>query len=598
MVEFTVNARQSNAHIFDVTMVIEGPKLTGQRISLANWTPGSYLIRDFAKHIIRLHAPNLNITKIDSHTWEIKGNEGPFIIEYQVYAFDPSVRGAYLDDEQGFINGACLFMRVHDQEQQPHRVSIVLGAPHWQCATTLPLLESSKEPLSFEASSYDDLIDHPLQMGQFERHDFEVLGIPHSIVITGQHDGDIPRLLEDTQKICENQLRLFGVPAPFERYLFLLSVKKDLYGGLEHRSSTALQIPRDCMPVSKNPEKSQGYISLLALISHEYFHAWNVKKIKPQCFEPYDLDRKAYTSQLWAFEGITSYYDDLALVRSKVISSEQYLDVLAQNITKLLRNPGRTKQTLLESSFDAWIKFYQPNENSPNTLVSYYLKGSLVALAIDLSLRMSTNHRVSLDTVMLALWEKHGKLKLGVPEGAIEKLIIELGGKAIEPLVQRALYTTEDLDFNALMAPFGIELSLRMALGSDDLGGKRPLPDKTAFQPGTLQCTFTRANGKMLITSVYDNGAAQKGGLCPQDELIAINGLRVDPDQLEKTLKRYAVGECLDITIFRQDMLKSRRVTLAAPNQDTAQLILKASLSANEKYNLHKWLFNESHSLS
>lgn len=598
MVEFTVNAKQSNAHIFDVTMVIDSPKLTGQRIALANWTPGSYLIRDFAKHIISLHAPNLNITKIDSHTWEVNGNEGPFVIEYQVYAFDPSVRGAYLDDEQGFINGACLFMRVHDQEQQPHRVFIIPGAPHWQCATTLPLLPSSKDKLGFEVCSYDELIDHPIQTGQFERHDFEVLGIPHAIVITGQHDGDIPRLLEDTRKICESQIRLFGLPAPFEHYIFLLSVKKDLYGGLEHRSSTALQIPRDCMPVSGNPEKSQGYITLLALISHEYFHAWNVKKIKPLCFEPYDLDHKAYTSQLWAFEGITSYYDDLALVRSKVITSEQYLDVLAQNITKLLRNPGRMKQTLLASSFDAWIKFYQPNENSPNALVSYYLKGSLVALALDLSLRISTSHRVSLDTVMLALWEKYGKTKLGVPEGAIEKLIIELGGKTIEPLVQKALYTTEDLDFNALVAPFGMELSLRAALGSDDLGGKRPLPDKTAFQPGTLQCTFNRVNGKMLIASVFDNGAAQRGGLCPQDELIAINGLRVDPDQLEKTLKRYAVGECLDITIFRQDVLKSRRVTLAAPNQDTAQLMLKASLSANEKYNLHKWLFNESHSLS
>lgn len=589
MIEYYVSAKQSNAHIFDVKVVITQSSVDNQRVSIANWTPGSYLIRDFARHVISLTASQgntpLKVTKINSNTWDIENHKQAFVIDYQVYAYDSSVRGAYLDEEQGFINGAALFLKIHEYDNMPHQVHF--DTP-WQYATTLPAV----------VNSYNELIDHPVQLGAFERYEFDVLGIPHSLVITGTHDGDIPRLIKDVQKICENQINMFGKPAPFEHYLFLLTVRKEAYGGLEHRSSTALQISRECMPLKGVTEKTQNYISLLALFSHEYFHSWNVKKITPLNFEPYDLNHKAYTSQLWAFEGITSYYDDLTLVRSKVISLEQYLDIISQNITKLLRNPGRKKQTLVESSFDAWIKFYQPNENSANALVSYYLKGSLVALAFDLYLRKATENQSSLDDVMKQLWERYGKTQEGVPEGEIERIIMQLGGKGIETLVQQSLYGTDDLPFAELLAPFGLELCLREALSSDDQGGKRDNVKVSSYPSGSLHCAFNRTNNKVIISTVYDGGVAQTYGLCPQDEIIAINGLRVDAESFEKILKRYTVGQTIELSFFRQDQLKNRTITLQAPKKDTVQITVKGTLTPTEKNNLNKWLMYESNSLS
>lgn len=604
MIEYSVSAQQAKAHIFDVKVVISKPTARKQRISLANWTPGSYLIRDFARHVISIKAfkasnPNdhIEITKLNGNTWEVESSQGPLIIEYQVYAYDLSVRGAYLDDEQAFINGAALFLRIHDHEHANHRV---LFSTPWKCATTLTRVATkAKKYQQYQATSYDELIDHPIQFGIFEQHDFEVLGIPHSLVISGEHDGDVKQLIRDVQKVCENQLTLFGMPAPFENYLFLLTVRKDAYGGLEHRSSTALHISPECMPLKGMLEKSPSYVTLLALFSHEYFHSWNIKKIKPSCFQPYNLDEAAYTSQLWAFEGITSYYDDLALIRAKVISLEQYLDILAQNITRLLRNPGRKKQTLLESSFDAWTKFYQPNENSPNALVSYYLKGSLVALALDLFLRKSTKHRVSLDTIVKYLWEHYGKSQKGVPEKAIEKTIVKLGGKAIEPLVHQALYTTDDLSFSELLAPFGLELNLREALGTDDLGGKRDCAKGSSSRShGSMHCAYTRLNGKIVISVVYEGGVAQEAGLCPHDEIVAINNWRVDADTFEKILKRFTIGQKIKLIFFRHDQLKTRNIILGAPNKDTAQIILQPNLTREMNNNLNKWLLYEPHSVS
>lgn len=407
MIEYHVSSNPQ-AHTFTIKLVIAKPDPQLQTISMGKWTPGSYLIRDYAKHVINLSAQQGKVSKHNSNTWMITSMQGPLVIEYTVYAFDLSVRGAYVDDERAFINGVSLFMRVHGQEQTPHRVYF---NDNWQWATTLPL----------ESESYDALIDHPLQAGKQNEYRFEVEGIPHRLVINAEAKGDIERLIHDVKKILQYQIELFGKPVPFQEYLFLLNVRKDAYGGLEHRSSTALQCSPECLPIVGKTEKTTDYINLLALFSHEYFHSWNVKKIKPLAFTPYDLDCKAYTQQLWIFEGITSYYDDLALIRSGVITAKQYFEVIAQNITKLIRTPGRCHQTLLASSFDTWIKFYQPNENSPNATVSYYLKGGLVALLLDLALRVLTHHRVSCDTLMQYLWQAYGQCQKGVPEGAVEK---------------------------------------------------------------------------------------------------------------------------------------------------------------------------------
>lgn len=599
MIEYYVSAKKAKAHIYDVKMVVANVK-KGQIISIPNWTPGSYFIRDFARHIVSIQS-NVPLIKKNSNQWEVKSDTNELVIEYEVYAYDLSVRGAYLDSDSGFINGSSLFLNVKQRDSEPHRVHFqdaFLANKKAHIATTLRKIDASdKKWMSFESDSYGEVIDHPVQIGVFERYDFVAGGIPHSLVIVGQHDGDVEKLLDDVKKICEYQISFFGKPAPFKEYLFLLTVRKDAYGGLEHRSSTALQIQRECMPVKGWVDKPGGYVNLLALFSHEYFHSWNIKKIRPACFLSYDLDQQTYTDQLWFFEGVTSYYDDLALVRSKVITVEQYLDILAMNFTKLLRNPGRKKQSLVESSFDAWIKFYQPNENSPNALVSYYLKGSIAALLIDLTLRKQTKNQISLDTIMRELWKKHGTELEGVPEKAIEELIIQKGGADMATLVHQALYTTDELSFEDILSEFGIQTTLRQPVGSDDVGGKRE-NGRNGFEAGSIHAIWARFNNRVVITNVFNGGAAEMAGMCPQDELIAIDNLRVEPDSFEKMLKRYPVGQKLNVTIFRQDCLKNIELTLEKPYKDTVQLTVKPTLSPSEKNDLNKWLLDESNPVS
>ncbi|HRE32430.1 MAG TPA: M61 family peptidase, partial [Candidatus Berkiella sp.] len=325
MIQYDVIASQPLNHQFTVRLTIPHPSPLGQKLSLPTWIPGSYMIRDFARHIVELkvyadfsaRAQEIVVEKQNSHTWQVAKHQGPLCIEYSVYAFDTSVRGSYLDDEQAFFNPCSLLLMVHDQEDKPCQVILsapaMKGGENWRVATMLTPIDAKPWGYGiYQAANYDELIDKPVQMGQFDLIEFEAIGIPHAIAITGQHYGDVKRLAADVKKVCEAQLQLFEKPYPFNRYLFLLNLRKDSYGGLEHRDSTALQIPKEYMPESVDAAPTSNYIMLLGLFSHEYFHAWNVKRIKPQSFMPYVLTDKAYTKQLWAFEGITSYYDDLA----------------------------------------------------------------------------------------------------------------------------------------------------------------------------------------------------------------------------------------------------------------------------------------------
>lgn len=599
MIEYEVLASQPYRHQFTVRLTISHPNPEGQKLSLPTWIPGSYFIRDFARHIIAIQAYSgeggamVPLVKHNSHLWQAAKVTGPLLIVYTVYAFDTSVRGAYLDDEQAFINPCSLLLMVHDKESEPCVVNLVppaiKGSDNWRVATTLTPLDA--KPLGFGrflAANYDELIDKPIQMGNFDLIEFQAQGIAHAVAITGRHNGNMQRLKKDLQKVCEEHLQLFGQPYPFTRYLFLLNLRKDGYGGLEHRDSTALLIQREYLPGSE-ASVSPFYLVLLALFSHEYFHAWNIKRIKPQGFMPYVLNDKSYTRQLWAFEGITSYYDELALVRSKVITLEQYLDVLAQGITKLMRNPGRFKQTLLDSSFDAWIKFYQPNENSVNSQVSYYVKGAIIALAIDLSLRINTNGRHSLDEVMQILWRDFGQTNQGVPEDKIEALIVELGGQDLQKLLKQALYTTQDIALESLLAPFGLTLSYRQALGSDDVGGK-----KTSTSPlptwGYLGVNVSKNQGKVVVSQVLDDSPAAVEGLSAQDEIIAIDGVKVDSDAYEKILKQCKPGQKVIIHIFRQEQLKLFVVTLQPLPLDTVEITLNPEITPQQKGLLQAWL--------
>ncbi|MEO8170479.1 MAG: peptidase M61, partial [Oxalobacteraceae bacterium] len=533
------------AHLFSVVLTVPEPDVQGQILTLPAWIPGSYMLREFARNIVQIRAEaggkKVALCKLDKHSWQAAACHGPLTVQYEVYAWDLSVRAAHLDQTHGFFNGSSVFLRVAGQESAQHIVDIVRpdgdGYADWRVATSLPELKAQRYGFgSYAADDYDALIDHPVEMGTFALASFKAHGVPHDIVISGQVPNlDLARLAADLKKICTAQIALFDPQhkrAPMSRYVFLTTAVGDGYGGLEHRASTALICARADLPSIALPqEKSDGYRSFLGLCSHEYFHTWNVKRIKPAAFAPYDLQVENYTSLLWLFEGFTSYYDDLMLLRSGSIDQAAYLKLVAKTINNVLRGSGRSKQSVAESSFDAWSKFYRQDENAPNAIVSYYTKGSLVALALDLTIRTETKGKKSLDDVMRALWLRygqnfyaHGKQvgKLtGIAEHEAEALVDEVSGLKLKRFFERFVRGTEDLPLAKLLAPFGVILSDGRDKSKPDLGLR-----------GVRNGSFCK------VANVYEGGAAHQGGVSAGDLLLALDGLRVTATNLDALLSR------------------------------------------------------------
>ncbi len=487
MIHYQVQPVSPQAHLFEVVLRIARPAPEGQVLTLPAWIPGSYMIRDFARNIVTLHASSggkrVAAEKTDKQTWRCAAANGELEVSYQVYAWDLSVRAAHLDTTHGYFNGTSLFLKVVGQEHVGCSVEILPpegeAYRNWRVATTLPV--DGAEHLGFgryRAADYEELVDHPVEMGAFTFVSFEAAGTPHEIAITGRHQADTERLCRDLQAICEYQIGLFGELPPMERYLFQVLAVGDGYGGLEHRSSTSLICKRTDLPRADDKEVSEGYREFLGLCSHEYFHLWNVKRIRPAVFRQADLSSEVYTRLLWAFEGITSYYDDLALLRSGRIDRQSYLDLLARMITRVLRGSGRLKQTLEESSFDAWTKFYKQDENAPNAIVSYYAKGALVALALDLTIRRHSGGEQSLDDLMRALWRRHGREDIGVGEGDIEALAAEISGADLSGFFDQALRGTADLPLKELLGNCSCVRRVTPRIGVGPEKGNRRLPHK------------------------------------------------------------------------------------------------------------------------
>lgn len=578
-IRYTITPVHPEAHLFEVTLTLDAPDATGQRFVLPAWIPGSYMIREFARHIVRISAQAggkpVALSKLDKHTWQaapLPAGTRRLSVTCEVYAWDLSVRGAHLDATHGFFNGTSVFLQAIGHEDAPCLVDIRPPAGreyrNWRVATTLAPAQGERGAAApwgfglYRAADYDELIDHPVEMGTFTQASFTACGVPHDVAITGRHDCDDARLLADLKRICEWQIRLFhgarGKP-PFARFLFLVTAVGDGYGGLEHRASTALLCSRNDLPAPGMKKMTDAYRGFLGLCSHEYFHAWNVKRIKPAVFQPYDLTRENYTSLLWAFEGFTSYYDDIALVRSGAITAEAYLELVAKTIGGVQRGSGRLKQSVAESSFDAWIKYYRQDENTPNAVVSYYTKGSLIALALDLTLRSRTQGRVSLDDLMRELWKRYGATGRGVGKGEIPRLAEEISGLRLKPLFAAWVHGTGDLPLMSLLAAAGVELSWEA--------------DGTAPWLGVRTATD---GAELRLAAVYDDGPAQAAGLSAQDVLCAIDGLRVTRDNLDKLLARRRGGDVVDVHAFRRDELMRISVTLAETPRDTARLRLIA----------------------
>ena len=594
-IHYTIIAVRPEAHLYRVTCTVDDPDPSGQQFALPAWVPGSYMIRDFARHVVAIRAASRNRTvaleKLDKHTWRAQPVDGSLTVSFDVYAWDLSVRGAHLDTTHGFFNGACVFLRVLGQESAPCELEILrpMGARYrnWRVATAMP--RKGAKPYGFGAyvaSDYDELIDHPVELGEFTRASFRAGGVPHDIVISARHAADTRRLQRDLKRLCEHHIRFFGEPAPMKRYVFLVTAVGEGYGGLEHRASTALLCSREDLPREGEIDVSERYRTFLGLVSHEYFHAWNVKRIKPAAFIPYDLERENYTTLLWAFEGITSYYDDLALVRCGLIERRDYLELLGRSITAYLRTPGRTVQSVAESSFDAWIKYYRQDENSPNAGVSYYVKGSLVALCLDLLIRGRTRGKRSLDDVMRALWRRHGLTGVGLEEDGIERLAEEASGLKLEHTFDDWLRSTRELPLKALLATQGVEMELRPAESAQDKGG-RPASSKKTAGLAMLGIRARAQGDDSAVTHVLEGGAAQEAGIAAGDLIVAVDGLRPGQAGLDAALAKRRAGERVGIHAFRRDELLSFEARLRRADADTCALTESAGARARL---LGRWL--------
>jgi len=574
---YSIRPSHPEAHLFEVRCTLAAADPTGQRFALPAWTPGSYLIRDFARHIVSIRAEaagqRIALDKIDKHTWRAApvDEAAPLTVICEVYAWDLSVRGAHLDQTHAFFNGSSVFLCPLGHEQRPCLLDIQppVGTRYrdWRVATAMAPAHGERgcaEDHGFGlhgASCYDELIDHPVEMGVLTLASFTACSVLHEVAISGHHDCDLTRLTADLTRICEWQIRLFGEPAPMPHYVFLITAVGDGYGGLEHRASTALLCARDDLPYPGMTGTPERYRTLLGLCSHEYFHSWNVKRIKPAAFTACNLAVENYTTLLWAFEGFTSYYDDLALLRCGVIPVEDWLALVAATIDKVDRDPGRHRQTLAESSFDAWTKFYRPDENTPNAVVSYYAKGSLVALALDLTLRAATRNHCSLDAVMRTLWQRHGEYdqhrSVGVGDDDIRLLAEELSGLDLDRFFANAIDGTAELPLALLLKPFGIRLQRAEGSGTPTLG------------------VTTKETGEELrLSTVYHGGPAQTSGLSAGDLLVAIDGLRVMPATVDRLLSRRKAGEVASVLAFRGDVLMEFSVQLGSPTLGKHQLLL------------------------
>jgi predicted metalloprotease with PDZ domain len=583
------------AHLFHVRCHIPEPDTEGQQVSMPAWIPGSYLIRDFAKNIVKIRASSAGIPVVmrplDKDTWQCAPCAQELSIDYQVYAGDSSVRGAKLDTTKGFFNGTSVFLRVHGREQQA--CTLLLNAPisanttRWKVATAMSPVEINTQGFGeYRAQNYDELVDHPVAMGKFAPGKFIADGVPHEIALFGRHHADISRLCADLKRICEHHIRFFRDKAPVDHYLFIVMVVGEGYGGLEHRSSSALICSRDHLPHSSKPGMDDSYREFLGLCSHEYFHTWNVKRIRPAAFMPFDYQKENYTELLWIFEGITSYYDDRALLHSGLIDVKGYLELLSQMITRVLRSKGRFRQTVAESSYYAWTKFYKPDENSVNAVVSYYAKGALIALGLDLKIRANTRNRCSLDDVMFELWSGYGKTDKGIEETDFEALACRIGGQDLKQFFDLAVRSTEDLPLREWLEAFGITMNLRASESSSDKGGK-PLSKVPQAEMGI---TLKEEMGLVRVLTVGEGTPAQKAGVWAGDLIIACNGLKAGLKRIATELSHAEPGYQFVLHVFRGDELLVFNPILRAAEQTTCYLEINRDADIDQHTACAAWL--------
>lgn len=580
MVRYHIQLLDLSAHLLQVDVYFTATE-SGE-LRLPAWIPGSYMVRDFAKHIMQISAKAADspceLLQLDKQRWryEVPAHSSSGIeicVSYTLYAFDLSVRANYLSSDLLVLNPAAACLEVVALSNQSHQVCIEppKNKPQWQLACALSPVSISPQ-LDFsplQAENYQHLIDNPIMAGELAIESFAINDIPHHLVFVDTYQADLARIARDLEPICKQQIAVFGgLPADLNHYWFLNWAVDQGYGGLEHLNSTLLMLERFDLPNPNAPtEMSEGYQNYLALCSHEYFHLWWVKRAKPSEFLPYELSQEQYTRQLWLYEGFTSYFDDLSLVRAQKISIEQYLTTLSKTISRLKRSPANTLQSLADSSFNAWTKFYKQDENASNAVVSYYAKGSLVALCLDAALRQ---RGFMLEDLMRSYYREFSQV--GSTDPRILALLLQLCHDPELVAALKAWIQDEiELPLTESLEILGIELCYRESSGQQDLAGTKDFE----VQPRDLGFSYEAKTEGLIVKSVVLGTAAHRAGIACKDQIVAIDGLKASEQNLQQVLNRKPLGSQILIHLFRAQRLLQLSFELVAAAKTTAVLSLK-----------------------
>lgn len=554
-IHYTIAVLQPHTHLIEVTIqVFPAADAHSVELQMPVWTPGSYLVREYARHVrdFAVHQGDQPCQwhKQDKATWVVTGFDAghPLTVYYRVYAYDLSVRTNHVDETHAFFNPAALVMTVVGVTG-PLPLTVRTKAD-WRVATQLEVLTHSQvgadeRVWQYEARDYDALYDAPFEIGTHRHRQFWVNGALHEVVLWGSGNEDLDVLVHDIERAVRGVMCHFGT-VPYSRYVFIMHLADGMYGGLEHCASTV------CLVDRWGFVRPSDYERILGLITHEYFHTWNVKYIRPAPLGPFDYQHENYTRQLWLVEGVTSYYDNLIMCRSGLITPTRYLELLATDIASVQRTPGRHQQSLAEASFDAWIRYYRPDENSVNVSVSYYVKGAVVTFALDMLIRQHSQGRASFDDVLRALEARYPLSSPGIPEDdTMERLIAEVCH--IEyALVARffAAYINgrEELPYTEFLATVGVHAQWYHA---DDI-------------TAGMGITLRQEGQRLLVSAVFVDSPAMQAGIAPHDEIIALNGNRVDMARWRARMRQQVTGDTVTVTSFRRDELRTATVVLAA----------------------------------
>lgn len=561
--QYIISTPEPETHFAEVSFTVNNYKKDYIDFKLPVWAPGSYLVREFSRFVEGFEAKNgetkLEWDKINKNTWRVKTNKADkIIISYKVYCYELSVRTSFVDDSHAYFNGTSVFMYVDDLLQKDGWLKVVPHENFKKIATSLP---NDDNEWMFKFTNYDFLVDSPIEIGNHEEFEFTAGGTLHKVAMYGKGNYDIEILKKDMAAVCQSATDIFG-DNPNKEYTFIIHNLTHGSGGLEHLSSTTLQVNRWTYQGGR-------YKGFLSLVAHEYFHLWNVKRIRPEALGPFDYENENYTHLLWVMEGFTSYYENVILYRSGILTADDLINKMKSKISYVENSPGGKIQSATEASWDAWIKAYRPHENSGNVTISYYSKGAVLAFMLDLEIINHNNGEKSLDDVMKLLWEKYAKkLKRGFTDSEFQAAVEEVAGKPLNNFFNNYIFDAQTIDYRAKFDFIGLEY----------------LTVKDEITP-KLSASFSGSK----ISRITYAGSAYKGGLNVNDEVLAINEDRVNGN-ISQLLSQYNVGDKVDILIARDNLIKTITIELLPGTSETHMLEAQKEVSEKQKTNLEAWL--------